>query len=84
MELKRTDSTMDQAIMTLGWNSATCRAYSPFIGGEESDIRLILMNKSVDSSGEEGMLLIRATFRSIRILRPRLLLFPPLVNPFGG
>ena len=54
MELKRTDSSLAQALKTVGWNSATFRAYLSFVEDEEVNIRLILMNRSGESSEEEA------------------------------
>ena len=53
MELKRCGDTLSQVLKTVGWNSASFRAYLSFVEDEEVNIRLILMNHQGEESGEE-------------------------------
>ena len=53
-ELKRCVSTLDQALNTVCWNSATFRAYRTFVGEEEVNIHSILMGRQGGSSEGES------------------------------
>ena len=55
MELKRCDSALAQVLKTVGWNSATFRAYLCCVEDEAANTRLILMNRAgEESSGDES------------------------------
>ena len=54
MELKGSGSTLAQVLKTVGWNSASFRAYLSFVEDEEVNIRSILANfDGYESSDEE-------------------------------
>ena len=54
MELTRCDPALAQVLKAVGWDSSAFRAYLSFAGGEEVNIRLILMSRREESSGEES------------------------------
>ena len=53
MELKRSTSSFEEVLKTVGWNSASFRSYLSFAEDEAANVRLILAYDTDESDGED-------------------------------